>query len=64
MKGKKRLRNVGTFLLFGGPSLFVFSAVVLIPFLYGLYLTFTNWSVATGDSTFVGISNYIKAFGD
>lgn len=64
MREKNIFKNTGTFLLFGGPSLFAFFAVVLIPFLYGLYLTFTNWSIATGESTFVGISNYIRVFED
>ena len=64
MKNKKLLKNTGIFLLFGGPALFAFLAVVLIPFFYGLFLTFTNWSVATGESTFVGFGNYVKVFED
>lgn len=64
MKKKGRLRNIGIFLFFGGPSIFVFIVVLVVPFMFGLYLTFTNWSVASGDSTFVGISNYLKIFND
>lgn len=64
MINKNFLKNTGTFLLFGGPALFAFLAVVLIPFIYGLYLTFTNWSVGTGESTFVQFSNYVKVFED
>ena len=64
MKRKGNLRNIGIFLLFGGPAIFVFTLVFLIPFIFGFYLTFTNWSVSSGDSTFVGISNYIKIFND
>ncbi|MRH43603.1 ABC transporter permease subunit [Aquibacillus halophilus] len=64
MRQNKKLKNIGLFLLFGGPTLFIFSAVIVIPFIFGLYLTFTNWSVATGDSTFVGLSNYAEVFTD
>lgn len=58
------LRNSGTFLLFGGPAIFAFSAVIIIPFLVGLYLTLTNWDVRTADATFTGFSNYIAVFQD
>ncbi|MCT2536717.1 sugar ABC transporter permease [Aquibacillus koreensis] len=64
MRQNKKLKNIGIFLLFGGPTLIIFSAVIVIPFIFGLYLTFTNWSVATGDSTFVGLSNYFEVFTD
>lgn len=64
MNKNRMLRNTGTFLLFGGPSIFAFVVVFVIPFLVGLYLTFTNWDVRTNDSTFVGISNYIAVFQD
>jgi len=63
--GKKNfLRNAGTFVLFGGPATFAFAAVVLVPFLVGLYLTFTNWDVRSADSTFIGFSNYVEVFRD
>ena len=31
------------FLMFAGPALILFCMVIIIPFLYGLYLTFTSW---------------------
>nr|WP_154960078.1 sugar ABC transporter permease [Paenibacillus xylanexedens] len=64
MDRKIRMRNAGTFLLFGAPSVVAFLAVVVIPFIVGLYLTFTNWDVRTGDNTFIGISNYIAVWQD
>lgn len=64
MKKKSFLRNTGTFLLFGGPSTIAFAAVVLMPFVVGLYLTFTNWDVRTADRTLVGLSNYAAVFRD
>ena len=35
--------KVSTFLVFAGPATFAFLAVVIVPFLYGVYLTFTSW---------------------
>lgn len=64
MNKKLGIRNVGTFLLFGGPSLFAFAAVIIVPFIVGLYLTFTNWDVRTADYTFIGFSNYSEVFLD
>ncbi|MFD1175147.1 carbohydrate ABC transporter permease [Paenibacillus puldeungensis] len=64
MKKKKILGNVGTFFLFGGPSIFAFAAVVIIPFFVGLYLTFTNWDVRTANSELIGFANYFEVFND
>jgi raffinose/stachyose/melibiose transport system permease protein len=56
----KSLRNAGAFTAFMGPSLIAFACVLLIPFLYGVYLTFTNYSPITRTSDFVGL---IKTLG-
>ena len=61
---QKRLKNIGTFLIFGGPSLFAFIAVVLVPLAFGLYLTFTNWNMSTGTHAIIGLENYKKVFTD
>ncbi|MDR2900135.1 MAG: sugar ABC transporter permease [Treponema sp.] len=60
----KKLKNAGSFVLFLGPSLFVFTCVLLVPFIYGVFLTFTNYSPIKGTMDFVGISNYINVFSD
>jgi raffinose/stachyose/melibiose transport system permease protein len=62
--GDKRLRNAGNFALFLGPSLFVFVCVLFVPLVYGVLLTFTNYSPITETRDFVGISNYIEVFSD
>lgn len=64
MKKKFKIGDAGTFLVFGGPTLFAFFAVVLVPLIFGLYLTFTNWSVQTGDHSFVWLSSYKKVLVD
>ncbi|MBD2868371.1 carbohydrate ABC transporter permease [Paenibacillus arenilitoris] len=51
-------------LLFTGPTLFAFLAVMIVPFLYGIYLTFTNWDGISTTSSFVGVQNYFSVFQD
>lgn len=53
-----------TFLFFAGPACFAFLAVVIIPFLYGIYLTFTGWDGISNAKPFVGLSNYKAVFQD
>lgn len=57
----QRLR---TRLLFTGPTLFAFLTVMIAPFLYGIYLTFTDWDGISVNSTFVGFENYLGVFKD
>ena len=52
------------FLMFAGPALILFCMVIIIPFLYGLYLTFTSWDGVSADKPFVGMANYVSAFKD
>lgn len=50
--------------MFAGPAAVLFSLVMIIPFVYGLYLTFTSWDGVSNTKPFVGIQNYINAFAD
>ena len=52
------------YLLFAGLSTVIFASVVIIPFIYGLYLTFTSWDGVSRNKPFVGVENYVNAFGD
>ncbi len=52
------------FLMFAGVTTFIFCAVVIIPFLYGLYLTFTSWDGVSTQKPFVGFANYVSTFAD
>ena len=52
------------FLMFAGPALILFCMVIIIPFLYGLYLTFTSWDGVSAEKPFVGFANYVSAFKD
>lgn len=52
------------FLMFAGPAAFLFAMTVIVPFIYGLYLTFTSWDGVSSVKPFVGVANYISAFKD
>ncbi len=52
------------FLMFAGVTTFIFCAVVIVPFLYGLYLTFTSWDGVSVTKPFVGMANYASTFAD
>lgn len=49
------------FALFALPTLIAFTLSFLIPFLLGVYLSFTEFTTVS-DAKWVGISNYVKAF--
>ena len=49
------------FAIFALPTLIAFSVAFIIPFLLGIYLSFTEFTTVT-DASFVGFSNYISAF--
>ncbi len=61
---RKRLNNLGAFFVFMGPSLFAFTCILVIPMLYGFYLTFTDYRPIADSYSFVGLSNYIAVFTD
>ena len=61
----KKHKGKITTALFVIPSLFIFINVVIIPFVMGVIYSFTNWDgFAFKGSTFVGLKNYVAAFGD
>lgn len=61
---KKKSRDNKEFWIFVGPALFAITMVVIIPFMIGIYYTFTNWNGANPNYDFVGIKNYIDVFKD
>lgn len=64
MKTSKFSYKLGQFLMFAGPAGLLFLAVVIVPFCYGLYLTFTSWDGVALEKPFVGFANYAEAFAD
>ncbi|MGC6768460.1 carbohydrate ABC transporter permease [Enterococcus sp. LJL128] len=51
------------FYLFAAPVVLALTLVVVVPFLYGVYYSFTNWdAVARGE--FIGLENYVNLLSD
>jgi raffinose/stachyose/melibiose transport system permease protein len=61
---KKKFENILAQFHFTFVGLFVFFSVIIISFLYGLYLTFTNWDGISDEINIVGFKNYIEVFKD
>ncbi|MEF2967885.1 sugar ABC transporter permease [Paenibacillus sp. M1] len=49
------------FALFALPTILVFTVIFIIPFLLGVYLSFTEFTTVT-DAKWIGFGNYVKAF--
>lgn len=64
MKKNTLLYKTRQFIMFAGPAAILVCGVILIPFIYGLYLTFTSWDGISKVKPFVGVENYITAFQD
>ncbi len=64
MRTTKKSYQVKEFFMFAGVTTFTFCAVVIIPFIYGLYLTFTSWDGISREKPFVGLANYVSTFKD
>lgn len=61
MKTKNKGKDFCIFALLG---LLFFAAVVIIPFLYGVYLTFTDWNGVSQVKHFIGLRNYAGVIKD
>ena len=63
-KNKRKYTALGDSLFFTGPTMLAFITVVIIPFLYGVYITLFKWDGISSTKEFVGISNYFRVFAD
>lgn len=57
-------RKAYLFLTFAGPSMLFFFLVTVIPLIYGIYLTFTDWDGISSQVNSAGLTNYVGAFKD
>jgi raffinose/stachyose/melibiose transport system permease protein len=59
-------RHSPIFFIFLFPSVFAFIMVLVVPFVIGVYYSFTDWRVLTGGAApeWVGLQNYIAIFQD
>lgn len=61
MKSSNKGKDFCVFVL---PGLFCFLAVVMVPFIYGIYLTLTDWNGVSSVKNFVGLSNFAAVMRD
>lgn len=61
MKAKKKGKDFCIFALLG---ILFFAAVVIVPFVYGVYLTFTDWNGVSQVKHFIGFANYAGVMKD
>ena len=59
-KQTTKMRNVLQFAGFALPSFFIWATVIIIPFIYGIWITFTDWNGLAMDINYVGLDNYIS----
>ncbi|MBQ1834747.1 MAG: sugar ABC transporter permease [Oscillospiraceae bacterium] len=64
MKQNTLSSKIKQYLMFGGVGTALFLCVVIVPFLYGLYLTLTSWDGTSTIKEFVGLQNFGLAFAD
>ena len=64
VKTKNKLGNAKLFLIFALPSVFIWFSVVVLPFFYGVGITFTDWDGMAMDINFIGLANYYDVFTD
>ncbi|MEE0420420.1 MAG: sugar ABC transporter permease [Lachnospiraceae bacterium] len=60
----KRKNSGKDFCMFALPGMFCFFAVVMVPFLYGVYLTMTDWNGVASTKNFIGIENFLGVLRD
>ena len=64
MRCKNKWYNLKFFLLFAAPTVFIFFTVMLLPFFYGLFMSFTSTNGVSSSFTWVGLKNYMSVFKD
>lgn len=58
----RKLSHYGQQIFFVGPAVLFFTLVMIIPFLMGMYYSFTDWNGVSGEVTWVGFDNFAKIF--
>lgn len=64
MRKSKSVEKLKLFSIFAAPTLFIFATVVIIPLVYGVYLSLTNWDGVSSNYSIVGLKNYFTMFAD
>jgi len=61
---KSHHRDIVLFLSFVGPSILFFVLVFIVPMMFGVYLTLTDWNGYASSKALVGLRNYIDVLSD
>lgn len=61
-KRKIKWKSILTYLAFVGPALFFFLLIQIIPFIMGVYYSFTSWNGVSSAVEWIGLENYKKIF--
>ncbi|PZD94300.1 sugar ABC transporter permease [Paenibacillus sambharensis] len=61
---KKRNSEWMQQLVFTGPATVVFAVIVILPFIMGMYYSFTDWNGVSGSISFVGLDNFKALWSD
>ncbi|MHA6534031.1 carbohydrate ABC transporter permease [Paenibacillus sp. BAC0078] len=61
MRGSK-LSQFGQQTFFVGPAVLFFTLITIIPFVMGMYYSFTDWNGVSGNVSWVGIDNFKAIF--
>jgi raffinose/stachyose/melibiose transport system permease protein len=58
-------KDIGWYVLFTGPLLFIFATVVIVPFVIGIGYSFVSWDgIPANPKVFVGFDNYVRLLDD
>jgi len=58
-------KDIGWYVLFTMPLIFIFTTVVIIPFIIGIGYSFVSWDgIPANPKVFVGFDNYVQLFQD
>ncbi len=61
---RKKRKNIRLFCEFVVPPMLIWALVVIIPLVYGLYLTLTDWNGLSNAYNIIGLQNYADVFSD
>ncbi|WP_339222422.1 sugar ABC transporter permease [Paenibacillus sp. FSL H8-0332] len=57
-----KLSQFGQQVFFVGPALLFFTLIMIVPFLMGMYYSFTDWNGVSGNVSWVGFENFKSIF--
>ncbi|WP_392389058.1 carbohydrate ABC transporter permease [Gracilibacillus massiliensis] len=63
-KRKARIKKILAYAAFVGPALLFFLTIQIVPFIMGIYYSFTSWNGVSSVVEWVGLDNYQKIFTD